>query len=152
MAYPHRNSRHVATLAPFQYPIRRLIVRSREVSKPRDLYSELSDRSEIWQSHRHQRCRGACQSSKRCVNLNCQPRGSETSRSLTIRRLNIKMSPYQYRKSHCGNKTILRPSYLHSGISYTDTMTSLYWIRTLILTWSDCGKRHWYTSHENAYT
>ena len=32
---------------------------------------------------------------------------------------NIKMLSYQYRKSHCGDKTILRPSYLHNGISYT---------------------------------
>ena len=31
---------------------------------------------------------------------------------------NIKMLPYQYRKSHCGDKTILWSSYLHSGISY----------------------------------
>ena len=45
--------------------------------------------------------------------------------------INIKMSSYQYRKSHCGDKTILRPSYLHNGISYTDKTTSLYWIRTL---------------------
>ena len=29
------------------------------------------------------------------------------------------MKSYQYRKSHCGDKTILRPSYLHNGISYT---------------------------------
>ena len=42
---------------------------------------------------------------------------------------NIKMPPYQYRKSHCGDKTILRPSYLHNGISYTGKMTYLYWIR-----------------------
>ena len=42
--------------------------------------------------------------------------------------INIKMPSYQYRKSHCGDKTILRPSYLHNGISYTDKMTSLYWI------------------------
>ena len=42
---------------------------------------------------------------------------------------NIKMTSYQYRKSHCGDKTILRPSYLHNGISYTDKMTSLYRIR-----------------------
>ena len=42
---------------------------------------------------------------------------------------NIKMSSYQYRKSHCGDKTILRPSYLHKGISYTGKMSSLYWIR-----------------------
>ena len=44
---------------------------------------------------------------------------------------NIKMTSYQYRKSHCGDKTILRPSYLHNGISYTGEMTSLYWIRAL---------------------
>ena len=29
------------------------------------------------------------------------------------------VSSYQYKKFHCGNKTILRPSYLHNGISYT---------------------------------
>ena len=44
-------------------------------------------------------------------------------------RFNIKMTSYQYRKSHCGDKTILRPSYLHNGISYTGKTTSLYWIR-----------------------
>ena len=41
---------------------------------------------------------------------------------------NIKMSSYQYRKSHCGDKTVVRSSYLHNGISYTGKMTSLYWI------------------------
>ena len=44
---------------------------------------------------------------------------------------NMKMLSYQYRKSHWGDKTILRPSYLHNGISYTGKMTSLYWIRAL---------------------
>ena len=43
--------------------------------------------------------------------------------------LNIKMTSYQYRKSHCGDKTIWRLSYLHNGISYTSKMISLYWIR-----------------------
>ena len=43
------------------------------------------------------------------------------------------MSSYQYRKSHCGDKTILRPSYLHNGISYTGKMSSLYWIGALVL-------------------
>ena len=43
----------------------------------------------------------------------------------------IKMSSYQHRKSHCGDKTILRPSYLHNGISYTGKTASLYWIRAL---------------------
>ena len=32
---------------------------------------------------------------------------------------------YQCRKSHCGDKTIVRPSYLHNGISYTGKTTSL---------------------------
>ena len=40
---------------------------------------------------------------------------------------NIKMS-YQYRNSHCGDKTILWPSYLHNGTSFTGKMTFLYWI------------------------
>ena len=40
---------------------------------------------------------------------------------------NIKISFYQYRKSHCGDKTIFRASYLHNEISYTD-MISLYCI------------------------
>ena len=38
------------------------------------------------------------------------------------------MSSYQYRKSHFGDKTILRPSYLYNGISYNGKKTSLYWI------------------------
>ena len=37
-------------------------------------------------------------------------------------RFNIKMSSYQYRKSHGGDKTVVRPSYLHNGISYTGKM------------------------------
>ena len=40
---------------------------------------------------------------------------------------NIKMSSYLYRKSHCGDKTVVRSSYLHNGISYTGKMSSLYW-------------------------
>ena len=48
---------------------------------------------------------------------------------------NIKMSSYKYRKSHCGDKTILRPSYLHNGISYTGKKTSLYWIVAQWVSW-----------------
>ena len=40
---------------------------------------------------------------------------------------NIKMLSYQYRKSHCGDKTVVRLSYLHNRISYTGKMTFLYW-------------------------
>ena len=42
---------------------------------------------------------------------------------------NIKMSFYQYRKSHCGDKMIIQPSCLHYGISYTGWKASLCWIR-----------------------
>ena len=48
---------------------------------------------------------------------------------------NIKMSSYPYRKSHCGDNTVVRSSYLHNGISYIGKMTLLYWIRPLLLTW-----------------
>ena len=67
--------------APSQYPKRRLSVRSRKVSKPRDLYLELSDRSEILPALRQQCCRCACQISKRYDNLKYQSRGFETTRS-----------------------------------------------------------------------
>ena len=45
---------------------------------------------------------------------------------------NIKMTSYQYRKIHCGDKTVVRSSYLYNGISYTGKMISLYWIRALV--------------------
>ena len=45
------------------------------------------------------------------------------------RGLNSKMSSYQHRKSHCGDKTISCPSYLQNGIFYAGKMTSVYWIR-----------------------
>ena len=40
------------------------------------------------------------------------------------------MSSYQHRKSHCGDKTVVRSAYLHNGISYTGKMTFLYWFAT----------------------
>ena len=46
------------------------------------------------------------------------------------------MPSYQYR-------TILRPSYLHSGISYTGKMTSLYLIRALVFTWVTATWLQW---------
>ena len=64
-------------------------------------------------------------------------------------RFNIKMSSYQYRKSHCGDKTVVRSSYLQNGISYTGKTTSLYWIRALSVTtsrcheWSGFASTHW---------
>ena len=46
---------------------------------------------------------------------------------------NIKMLSYQYRKSHCGDTTVVRSSYLHNGISYTGKISSLYWVRALVI-------------------
>ena len=51
--------------ALFQYPIKCLIVRSREVSKPRDWCLKFSDHSKIWQTPRQHCCRCACQIAKR---------------------------------------------------------------------------------------
>ena len=73
--------------APSQYPRRRLFVRSREVTKPRDWYFKLSYRFEIWQAHRQQCCRSACQISERSDNSKYKSRGFETLRDLTKRRL-----------------------------------------------------------------
>ena len=42
------------------------------------------------------------------------------------------MPSYQYRKSHYGDKTVVRSSYLHNGISYTGKMASFYWISPLV--------------------
>ena len=41
------------------------------------------------------------------------------------------MSSYQDRKSHCGDKTVVRSSYLHNAISYTGEISSFYWIGDL---------------------
>ena len=43
------------------------------------------------------------------------------------------MPCYQYRKSHCGDKTILRPSYLHNGISYTSKTKSGPWSHVSVM-------------------
>ena len=48
-------------------------------------------------------------------------------------RFDIKMSSHQYSKSHCGDKTVVRSSYLHNGISYTGKMASFYWISPLVI-------------------
>ena len=76
-----------ATRAPSQYPKRRLSVRSREVSKPRDWYFKLSYRFEIWRAHRQQYCRSACQISERSDNSKYKSRDFESLRDLMERRL-----------------------------------------------------------------
>ena len=44
----------------------------------------------------------------------------------------IKRCHLNSRKSHCGDKMVIRFSYLHSGISYTGKTSCLYWIRPLV--------------------
>ena len=54
------------------------------------------------------------------------------------------MTSYLYRKSHCGDKTILRPSYLHNGISCTGNTTSLYWIGALNISNLSRDEHNWF--------
>ena len=42
--------------------------------------------------------------------------------------IKVSSQSHQYRKSHCWDKTILRLTYLHHGISLTGKIASLYWI------------------------
>ena len=83
--------------APFQYLTRLLVVRSREVSQPRNLYLKLSDRSEIWQAHRQHCCR--CAWSNRYDNWNCQSRGFETSRDWNGAQKTMSGKTIEYSKS-----------------------------------------------------
>ena len=75
------------TLGPVSISKKTSFVRSRKVSKPREWYFKLSYRFEIWQAHRQQCCRSACQISERSDNSKYKSRGFETSRDLTKRRL-----------------------------------------------------------------
>ena len=52
------------------------------------------------------------------------------------------MSSHQYRKSHCGDKTVVISSYLHNGISYTGTMTSLYWFSPMVVSIAAYGSKY----------
>ena len=72
-----------------QYPKRRLSVRSRKVSKPRDRYFKLSYRFEIWQAHRQHCCRSACQISERSDNSKYKSRGFETWLSFLVLHLYV---------------------------------------------------------------
>ena len=72
---------------PVSISERRLFLRSRKVSKPRDWYFKLSYRFEMWQAHRQHCSRSACQISERSDNSKHKSRGFETLRDLTGRRL-----------------------------------------------------------------
>ena len=59
----------------------------------------------------------------------CWPRSPNCRISIPGPQFNKKMPSYQYKKSHRGDKTVVRLYYLHNGISYLGKMVSLYWIR-----------------------
>ena len=94
------------SMAPSQYPKRRLSVKSRKVSKPRDRYFKLSYRFAIWQAHRQHCCRSACQISERSDNSKYKSRGFETLRDLTERRLFGYWDGAQYSSLHIPSTTI----------------------------------------------
>ena len=113
--------------APSQYPIRRLSVRSRKVSKPRDLYLELSDRSEIWQALRQHDCRCACQISKRCNNLKYQSLDFEISRDLTKRRIFVywdgsPIAPLSVQYFESGGDSSVFPSLRHRSRGFVSVL------------------------------
>ena len=64
---------------------------------------------------------------------------------------NIKTSSHQCWKSHCGDKTILRPSYLHIGNSYSSNIASLYWFIPLFSFVGSQGHNgdFWWTESRN---
>ena len=113
---------HVAgVLGPVSMcPIRRLIVRFREVSKSRDLYLKLFDHSELWQAPplRQHCCRRACQISNRCDDFNYQSRGFETSRDLMLRRLIVNWNVALVHKKQilCKYKRACRVDFFSSNI------------------------------------
>ena len=50
----------MSNIYPFQYPIRRIVIRSRKTSKARDREFKCSYRFQIWPAHRQHCCWGAC--------------------------------------------------------------------------------------------
>ena len=130
-------------LPPSHAAISRLIVRSHELLEPRDLVSNSSHHSDIWQGPRQQDYQKYPLSFRAIVQIWAwafvrshvdtlsEMVGTEPANHFGIISgdwFSIKMSSYQYRKSHCGDKTVVRSSYLHNWISYTGKMSSLYWI------------------------
>ena len=68
------------------------------------------------------RCSGTWRQITSRQNVDCYTDQHVTFLRETEPWFDIKMPSYQYRKSHCRVKTVIRSSYLHNGIS-------LHWIR-----------------------
>ena len=87
---------------------------SKTQSPPIICHAPTASRREATRSYSSPLAMGALQ----MIGGDCGLRSLSSSSSSTGPWFNIKMTSYQYRKSHCEDKTILRPSYLHNGISY----------------------------------
>ena len=130
------------SLSPFQYPIRRLIVRSREVSKPRDWEFKLSHRFDILQAHRQQCCQGACQILERSVKTKYKKGGLDTSWGVTSYRIS-KQGPGIYREFLIKRNAIFdtklpdsqsrTPRIQISGLGYPFVFAIMNHIRCIIL-------------------
>ena len=70
---------------PFQYRIRSLLGKSREVSSVRDMCFEFLNCSGSWQPSRQHCCRAACQISRSREHIDTESRRFDTLRDLTIR-------------------------------------------------------------------
>ena len=103
-----------------KYPLTtKLTAKSHEVSKPRDSSLDFSNRSDIWQAPRQQRCRDACQISERCDQYSIQSRDFESSRDFLVRRLFFVVSLNKHERnggSNCRKVTD----------SWTDLIVVLY--------------------------
>ena len=125
--------------APSQYPKRRLYVRYRKVSKPRDWYFKLSYRFEIWQAHRQHCCRSACQVSERSDNSKYKSRRFETLRDLTERRLfgywdgaQVANKPYYIQNYHCGQSDTHMIGYKRARNPLGDLLSRKVYVTYLI--------------------
>ena len=80
---------HPSTISPGPLFTKRVGVPPQDlvdVSKPRDSELDVSNRPDIWQAPRQQRCRCICQIAERYNHYNTQPCDFETSRDLAVRR------------------------------------------------------------------
>ena len=112
--------------------------------QPKETVEQTDDLLVIWEDMMFMWCQ--CHGASMCNSYPCSSglhhwyQGDNISISLSSHycarwpgpSFNIKMSSYHYKKSHCGNKTAIRSSYLHNGISYADKISSLYKIWTLV--------------------
>ena len=80
---------HPSTISPGPLFIKQVDVAPQDpadLSKPRDSELDFSNRSDIWQAPRQQRCQCTCQIAERFNHYNTQPCDFETSRDLAVRR------------------------------------------------------------------